>query len=209
VIFGERLKQLREKRGLRQQDVADQVGVARVTISLYEAGRREPDNETIERLADLFQVSVDYLFGRMDMPNGLPPGAVLVTEFQRIPIVGVIRAGTPILAQENIEGWRYIPSDLAKGGELFYLRVKGDSMQGTQNPIADGHLVLVRTQPEVENGEIAVVMVNGDEATLKRVHVQNNTLILTADNSKYPPIIVGSEDVRIIGKVISGSYDVR
>ena len=119
----------------------------------------------------------------------------------RIPVIGVVTAGIPILAVENIEG--YIPWDGESG--CFALRVRGDSMIGAG--IKDGDIVFFRSQDVVDDGEIAAVIID-DEATLKRVYHGNNSLTLVADNPKYKPMIFTPEQgksIRIIGKAVSYS----
>lgn len=125
----------------------------------------------------------------------------------RVPVLGFIAAGSPIFADEQIEEWTEIPNLWnLKEGEVIVLRVKGDSMIGSR--IYDGDKVVVKLQREVENGEIAVVNVNGDEATLKRVkRAQDGQTILYPDNPNYEPIIVNDEKARIIGKVIQVMFE--
>lgn len=125
----------------------------------------------------------------------------------KVPVLGYIAAGQPILADEHIEEWTEIPNMWnLKQGEVIVLKVKGDSMIGSR--IFEGDKVVVKIQPEVENGEIAVVNVNGDEATLKRVKkTDNGQVILYPDNPKYEPIFINNEGARIIGKVIQVMFE--
>jgi repressor LexA len=127
----------------------------------------------------------------------------------RVPVLGHIAAGSPLLADEHIEDWMDIPNTWGlKAGEVIVLKVKGDSMIGSR--IYDGDKVVVRLQQDVENGEIAVVNVNGDEATLKRVKKsQNGQTFLYPDNPKYDPIVISHEGARIIGKVIQVMFEPR
>jgi SOS-response transcriptional repressor LexA len=133
-------------------------------------------------------------------------GAKTVGNFIRVPLLGNIAAGLPIFASENIIEWEYVADTFgAAEGEIFSLVVKGDSMTGSR--IYDGDKVLVRIQPEVSDGEIAVVNVDGENATLKRVkHVEGKVLLL-ADNPKYSPILIESESARVCGKVIQVLFD--
>lgn len=125
----------------------------------------------------------------------------------KVPVLGHIAAGQPILAEEHIEEWTEIPNMWKlKPGEAIVLRVKGDSMIGSR--IFDGDKVVVKLQKEVENGEIAVVNINGDEATLKRVKkTENGQVILYPDNPKYDPFFVTNEEARIIGKVVQVMFE--
>jgi repressor LexA len=119
---------------------------------------------------------------------------------KEIPLVGTVAAGLPILAEENIEDYLPVSADMARTEGMFYLRVSGDSMINAA--ILEGDLVLVRPQPFVEQGEIAVVMV-GDEATVKRFFRFANRIELHPENSNYKPIVYleDDEDVRVVGKV--------
>lgn len=125
----------------------------------------------------------------------------------KVPVLGYIAAGLPITAEEHIEEWTEIPNMWnLKEGEAIVLRVKGDSMIGSR--IYDGDKVVVKIQSDVENGEIAVVNVNGDEATLKRVRrSENGQVILYPDNPRYEPTIIAHEGARIIGKVIQVMFE--
>jgi len=119
---------------------------------------------------------------------------------KEIPLVGTVAAGLPILAEENIEDYLPVLADTARTDGMFYLRVSGDSMINAA--ILEGDLVLVRPQPFVEQGEIAVVRI-GDEATVKRFFRFANRIELYPENPNYKPIVYleDDEDVRVIGKV--------
>ncbi|MCM3573332.1 transcriptional repressor LexA [Mesobacillus subterraneus] len=125
----------------------------------------------------------------------------------KVPVLGHIAAGLPIMAYDHVEEWMEIPNAWnLQQGEVFVLKVKGDSMIGSR--IYDGDKVIVKIQNEVENGEIAVVNVNGDEATLKRVKkTENGQVILFPDNPRYEPIFITNENARIIGKVIQVMFE--
>lgn len=125
----------------------------------------------------------------------------------KVPILGYIAAGKPILAEDQIEDWLEIPNIYGlEEGKSFILIVKGDSMIGSR--IHEGDKVLVKMQPEVESGEIAVVNVNGSEATLKRVKkTDSGQVILYPDNPKYDPIFLTDTSARIVGKVIQVMFE--
>lgn len=130
-----------------------------------------------------------------------------VETIYKLPILGSIPAGEPIMNFSNIEDYvEYANNTPFNECDLFFLRVKGDSMINSR--IQEGDLVLVKTQPEVENGEIAVVNVNGDEATLKKVRkLENGQTLLIPSNEKYEPILIDNENARIIGKVIQVIFE--
>ena len=155
-----RIKLLREVKGLNMAQAAKELGMAYTTYVSYEKGDREPNSESLVLLANFFNVSVDYLLGReVTNLNSNSSHAV------RIPVYAAIPAGIPLEAIEDIVDWEEISPDMAKQGDFFALRVKGDSMEPR---IKDGDVVIVRCQSAVDNGDAAIVMVNSSDATLKR-----------------------------------------
>ena len=206
--FAERIKSLRTERGITQEQLASLLKVSRSTIGMYESGKREPDFETSEAIADIFNVDMDYLMGRSDIerkhpitppiPKPIPSGFLPLPEMAQVPLVGRIACGTPITAEQNVEQIVSIP---AAWRATFTLMCKGDSMAPR---IQDGDLVAVRSQPEVENGEIAAVRI-GEEATLKHVYKYPNYIELRPENPEFASIIkIGAEmaDVVIEGKAV-------
>lgn len=197
--IGARLKSLRMLSNLEQQEVAKLMGYkSDTTISKWENGKNLPNGGKLAKLASIFNTSTDYiLHGESIRPSNIHT----VTPTERIPVLGQIACGEPIDAEENITEYRSLPKDRLPSGKSFYLKAKGNSMEPK---IPDGSYVLCREQPDVENGEIAAVLVNGDEeATLKRVIKQNNTILLQALNEAYAPYIVDNQNpARIIGKAI-------
>ncbi|OUM83607.1 LexA family protein [Caldibacillus debilis] len=192
---GAQIRKYRKARGMTQKELGFRVGVKHNTISSYEHGTNEPEQNILFAIADVLGVSINDLF---PPPTNAEP---VNPEFERIPVLGTIACGEPVLAEENFSEYIYMPKDLLPSGRLFFLRAKGSSMAPT---IPDGALVLVREQPDVESGAIAAVLVNGEtEATLKRVKKQGNMLLLLPDNPEYEPIVVTSENpARIIGRAI-------
>lgn len=211
--FGDYLKKLREQRGYSINQLALKSGVSNAHISRLERGLRPaPSPDVIEKFASA--LNADYLemlkaagyigrpgrqasMAREDLAKyGLTPAGPMV----KIPVLGVIRAGMPIYAEQNIKGWREVPADEVKDGEYFYLDVVGDSMIDLM--IFPGSHVLVRRQDYVDDGRIAVVLVNGESATVKRVKYLDGKVMLLAANSKYDPQIYDAADVQILGKVV-------
>ncbi|MFZ6624466.1 LexA family protein [Vagococcus fluvialis] len=200
--IGERIKELRENKNLTQTELAELLGFKTyTTVSKWESNDNYPKGKDLKRLSEIFGVTSDYLLG-------LTAESLLnkISKFVKIPVLGVITCGDPILAEQNIVDYREEIADNLPSGELFYLQTKGNSMTPT---IPENAYVLIRKQESVENNEIAAVLVNGDtEATLKRVRYQGDTIILMPDNSEYNPIIANEENpVRIIGKAIKVSID--
>lgn len=192
---GAQIRKYRKAKNLTQKELGKLIGVKHNTISGYENGTSEPDQNILFAIADALGISINDLF---PPPSNLVP---VSPNFVKIPVLGTIACGLPILAEENFSGYIYMPSDLLPSGNLFYLKAKGASMEPT---IPDGSLVLIRQQPEVESGAIAAVLVNGDtEATLKRVKRQGNLIILVPDNPEYEPIVVTPDNpVHIIGQAV-------
>ncbi len=186
-MFGKKLKELRKIEGWTQEDVAKKLGVSKQTYSHYENEQRRPSLDTIRELASVYQVNIDDIFSTEK-----------ISDLVNLPIVGRISCGNGNIAYEEIEGYEPTPREWLNGGEHFYLKAKGDSMTGAR--IFEGDLLLIRKQPEVENGEIAAVLI-GDEAVLKRVYFNGDQLILQSENAAYPPILCPPAEARIIGKL--------
>lgn len=182
----ENLKKIRQSLGKSQTDIAKYLEISRQGYNNYENNKREPDHATLCKLADYFNVSVDYLLGNEKLQNNI----IEVGTMHRIPILGHIPAGMLIIAFENIEGYEY--ADVKDPENHFFLRVVGDSMIGAR--IMDGDLVLIRKQPCAESGQIVACRVNGDEVTLKRFKLKDNSIFLFPENSNYEPIILTNKD---------------
>jgi repressor LexA len=124
-------------------------------------------------------------------------GRSALPEAKEIPIVGRVRAGAPILAEENIDGFLPVASELARGEETFALKVQGDSM--VEDGILDGDLVIIRRQDSANNGDIVCALI-ANEATLKRFHQKGNEITLKPANKNYDPIVVSKGEFRVLGK---------
>ena len=195
-----KLKELRKELGLSQAKLAEQIGIAQNTLSQYETSMRQPDNETLLKLADFFDVTVDYLLGR-DGDNysyvDLPKEEVLV------PVLGSVPCGTPIEAVENILGYEYIPKSWTKGGKQYFgLYIKGDSMYPYY---LEGDIAIICKQSDFDSGNDCLVYVNSDyEGTLKRVYKTDNGLQLVPLNTNYSPMSYTEEEVSKLPIVIGG-----
>ncbi|MDL2224943.1 helix-turn-helix domain-containing protein [Eubacteriales bacterium OttesenSCG-928-M02] len=192
------LKVIRNMAGVSQKNLADHLGVARSTVAMWEAGNSQPDNDKLKAIASYFSVSVDYLLG---MPEYFIP---VTTNGVTIKVLGRVAAGVPIEAMEDIRGEEEISQALAATGTFFGLQIQGDSMEPR---IMDGDVVIVRQQPDVENGEIAVVLVNGEDATVKKIQKQQDGIMLVSINPNYPPVFYSNEQiaklpVTIVGRVV-------
>ncbi len=215
--FSAVLKGLRKEQNLTQAELANKLGLTRSSLSMYELGEREPDFETLEVIADFFNVDMNYLMGKSDRTTRIISAQsaassdidALVDTYSEVkkvqrksfPLLGEVACGTPIFANEEHDS--YIEADADIDAD-FCLRAKGDSMIGVG--IHDGDIVYIKRCSSVDDGDIAVVIID-DEATLKRVKYdrKNNVLVLLAENPKYDPIILVGEQldhVHILGKAI-------
>lgn len=192
--FKDMLKFFRMRANLSQSELAEKLGVAASTISMYEVGKREPDFETEEKIADFFNTDLNTLRGR---DNESKSGII-------INVLGRVAAGIPLEAIEEIVDTEEITEDLSRTGKFFGLRIKGDSMEPD---IHDGDTVIVRQQDDAENDEIVIALVNGNDGVCKRLKRYQDSIALVSLNAKYEPMYFSQKEimdkpVRIIGKVI-------
>lgn len=204
-IQSERISALMQEKGISYGKLSNATGIPKSALQRYATGEtKKIPLDRLESIAKALDASPAYLMGlNSSLADELPEGASPYNPVvRRIPILGYISAGLPLYAQEHIEGCTY--TDCSGGGEYFALRVKGDSMNAAK--INDGDLLIVRRQETVENGEIAVVMVGLDEATVKRFKRDGNTVQLIPQS--YNPIHqiqlydLKKTRVKIIGKVV-------
>lgn len=189
------LKILRSQRQETQAAVALILGIDRTTYAKYESGASEPSFEMLQRIAQHFNVSVSYLMGADENPS---------RKGVRIPVFGAVAAGIPIEAIEDIVDYEEIEPELAATGEFFGLRIKGSSMEPR---ICDGDVVIVRRQEDADSGDVAIVLVNGNDATCKRVKKDGHGIALIPNNPSFEVKYYSAEEisslpVRIIGKVV-------
>lgn len=206
------IKARRNELQLTQTDLAKKLGYAdKSMIAKIEAGSVDLSQSKILAFAEALNTTPSWLMGwdgddRAPRSSGQPvPLSQSVPEAGvRIPVFGSVRAGIPLDAITDILDYEEIPQEMARGGEYFGLRVKGDSMLPD---IREGDIVIVRQQPDVENGDTAIVLINGDEATVKRVMKSSSALTLIPANSQYAPMAFSMIDVvtmpvKILGKVV-------
>lgn len=188
------IKELRLKKGITQNELAALCGVHQTAVSQWEKGRTLPDKKTLIRLSDIFGVSLDILMGKQEQSR----------KKNLIPVLGYVRAGTPMEAIENVLGYEEITNEMAVSGEYFGLSVRGESMMPR---ICPGDVVIVRKQTYIESGEIAVVLINDLDATVKKIIKKGTSITLVPFNTSYDPLIFSADEiatlpVRIIGKVV-------
>ena len=211
--FNTRLRELRLSVDMSQNEFAKALGLSKSSVNMYERGEREPGIATLEAIADFFNVDMDYLLGKSDCRNRyleslgvLYDNIIPMPTMRRIPLLGSIACGAPILAQDNLEGAADLPDHVHAD---FALRCRGDSMINAR--IFDGDIVYIRRQDEVEDGQIAAVLI-GDEATLKRVRLYPDHLSLEPENPRYRPIVLWGEEMsraRILGLAVAFTSPVQ
>lgn len=194
--MGERIKRLRQLKGITQEDLAKIVGLQRGAIAKYEIGIVENMKQTtIKKMADYFGVKPSYLMCLEDKTDELGNPVV------EVPILGTVKAGYNYLAQENWIGTTDISKKLAETGEFFALKIHGDSMA----PIfIENDTVIVRKQDDFESGNIVVALINGDEATIKKTKKSENSILLQPLNTNYEPLIFTNEEMKTIPVKIIG-----
>lgn len=201
-----RIKLLREEKNIYQKDLAKLLHVSIPAINYYENEKRAIDTKTAKILADYFDVSLDYLLGRCDSRNGNESNVFPIADSPiRVPVLGKISAGLPLLATENIECYELAPSSMIKEGfDYFYLRVNGDSMNLKFN---NGDIVLVQKQDTLENNEIGVILVGNNDATVKKYKFEDGLVRLypMSTNPEHDVQIYNPKDIsiKIVGKVVS------
>lgn len=190
-----RLKEARKAKNLTQSEVASLIGISQNGLSNWETGRTKVDSATLQRLADLYEVTADYLLGK---------GSEITQKAIRVPILGSVPAGIPLEAIQDIIDWEELPQSMAAGGkEYFGLQVKGDSMWPDFLP---GDVVILQRTPVCSSGDVCVVYINGDEATLKEVRLNDadKTLTLVPRNQNYPPRTFTRKEIQELPVTIAG-----
>ena len=204
MTVGERLKRRRKELGMSAEAVAEKLGCSPTTVYRYENGEiNKMGIDKLKPIAEAINTSPAYLMGWEDEET-LPANVSRIEPMQRIPLVGQIACGIPILAEQNIEDYVDLPGHIRAD---FALTCKGESMIGAG--IRTGDIVYIRKQEEVENGQIAAVMVGGDEATLKRVYTKPGVVQLVAENPNIAPaVFIGkeAEQIHIIGLAVAYTH---
>lgn len=190
------LKNLRKRDGITQTQLSEYMGITQATLSGWENEKFEIDTASLKKLATYFNVSIDYLLGTEETEK--PKKGIM------IPVLGKVIAGLPIEAVEEIIDYEEITEEMARNGEYFALKIKGNSMSPR---IEENDVVIVRKQSYVDNGNIAIVLINGYEATCKKINHNENGITLISLNNSYSPMFYTKEEceklpVQIIGKVV-------
>ena len=182
-MFSENLRYLRKQAQHSQEYLAKQLNYKSfTTIQKWEDGTSKPSYAVIAKIASIYNVSVNDMMEK-DLTIQIPT----------VPILGTVRGGEPIYAQQQIQGYEPVEPQETNNGEYFYLEVVGDSMKNDR--ILPGDILYVRKQNTLNNGEIGIVLVD-DEATVKRVYFKNNTLILQPSNDNYQPLVFDEQQLQ-------------
>lgn len=199
MTSGQRITKLRKERDLQQKEVAEAIGMNRIILNRIELGKRPLRDDEAVALADFFHVTTDYLLkGKTSAQKPIGHGV-------RIPVLGRVVAGIPIEAIEEVLDYEEITPEMAATGDFFALQVRGDSMLPT---LKDGDVVIVKKQPTVDSGDIAIVLVNGNDATVKEIKESPAGITLIGHNvAVYTPHFYSNHDIeslpiQIIGKVV-------
>lgn len=255
-MFRIMLKELREQKKLSQYKLADALGVAQSTVGMWESGKREPDFDTIKKLAEFFGVSIDHILGNVtpkanqlkdlrhsrtitkrQVAQDLNVDKDLITQWEngmrdidsamlqklagyynvtsdyilstdtpkrkgiKIPVLGRVPAGLPLEAVEEIIDYEEISPEQAATGDFFALSVHGTSMEPR---IRDGDVVIVRKQSDITSGDTAVVLVNGYDATVKKIIKRENGIVLQPTNPNHEPMFFTADEIRDLPVVVIG-----
>ena len=193
------IKLRRKELGITLEDIGRYVGVSKATVQRWETGSiSNMRRDRIKKLSEILKVSPDMLLAEETAAEEYTTPSVV-----KIPVIGTVAAGVPIVAQEDVLGWEEVPAQWVKNDTLFALKLKGDSMEPR---MAAGDIVIVKQQSDVESGEIAIVMVDG-EATCKKVVKHSDGLVLISNNTKYEPMFFTGKDIEeknitILGRVL-------
>ena len=188
-------KSLRKTNNLSQAEVAKKLGITQQAYANYERGVRQADYETLSKLSAIFDVSIDYLLGQT--ADNKPSGTW-------IPVLGKVQAGVPVEAIQDIIDYEDISNISKDPSEYFALQVKGQSMEPK---FSEGDVVIVKKQDTAEDGDIVIALVNGDEATIKKLKKRADGIVLLPLNSQFDMMYYTADDieklpVRILGKVV-------
>lgn len=203
--IGKRIRQKREELKITQEELANKLGYkSKTTIAKIENGTNDIVQSKVVEFADALNTTVSYLMGWDNNVTPIPSGTKHKAPGVTINVLGRVAAGVPIEAVEDIIDTEEITEEMASTGSFFGLQIHGDSMEPK---ISDGDVVIVRQQDDAESGEIVIALVNGDEATCKRLRKYRDGIELISNNPAYAPMFFSNEDieqtpVKIIGRVM-------
>ncbi len=190
------IRKYRLQHGMKQVELCKSLGITQGALSGWENGHYEPDISSLHKLAEIFSTTVDDILGRTT--------SVQAKNVLRIPVYGQVAAGIPIEAITDIEDYEELNLDTYRDGEYIALRIHGHSMEPR---MMEGDVVIVRLQDDVDSGDTAIVMANGDEATCKKIKKTPEGVFLMSTNPSYEPMFYSNKEimnlpVRVLGKVV-------
>lgn len=199
-LFGKRLSEILENDSWSARSLGEKLDLSHSTISRYAKAEMMPKIGTIYQIADVTNVNPQWLLGKSENKHYTQK----ISKAVKIPVLGTVVAGIPIDAIEEILDYEEIPETMVQQGEFFGLQIKGSSMEPK---FSEGDVVIVRKQEDVDNGDIAIVLVNGNEATVKKIKKFENGINLIPTNPDYEVLTYTTEEieslpVQIIGKVV-------
>lgn len=196
LIISKRIQEILDKNNMKQSDLAEILKVSESTVGKWILMKSIPRMGIIQKLSDYFNIPKSYF---------LEESTTYRAKGVRIPVLGRVAAGIPIEAIEDVEDWEEIPESMAKNGEYFALKIKGKSMEPR---IMEGDVVIVRKQSCIDSGDVAIVLVNGNDATVKQVTKSENGITLIGWNpSVFSPQVYNNDQIKslpiqILGKVV-------
>lgn len=198
ATFSKNLKHYLKIRNKTQLDLAKAIGVSNTTINNYVKGYNTPRMDKLDKICNYLRIE------RSDLLNTSSEEEKKKVSALKIPVLGNVAAGIPITAVEDILDYEEVPISWQSQGEFFALRIKGDSMQPRME---SGDVVIVKQQSDANSGDTVIALVNGDDATCKRLEKTDNGIMLVSTNPKYPPMFFTKEDIAtkpvvILGKVV-------
>lgn len=198
-----RIRLALDMRGMKQSELVEKTKIGKSSISTYLSGSYEPKQKNIYKIATALDVDEAWLMG-FDVPIDRKNISVVSGKGIKIPVLGRVPAGIPLEAVEDIIDYEEIPEEMSKTGEFFGLQIKGNSMEPR---ICEGDVVIVKKQDDAESGDLVIAMVNGNEATCKRLMKYKEGIRLIPSNPVYEPLYFSNEEinekpVKIIGKVV-------
>lgn len=202
-VISNRIRIALDVRGMKQADLVEKTKIGKSSISTYLSGAYEPKQKNIYRLSSALDVDEAWLMG-FDVPMERKNISIETNKGVKIPVLGRVPAGVPVEAVEDIIDYEEIPKEMTNEGEFFGLQIKGDSMEPR---ICEGDVVIVRKQEDAESGDLVIAMINGNEATCKRLMKYKNGIRLVPNNPTYEPLYFSNKEIeekpiKIVGKVV-------
>ena len=195
-VMGDNIQYYMDLNRIERRDFADAIGVPYSSLTDWINGNTYPRIDKIQTMADFFHIE------KSDLVE--PRNSRKTSEAFRIPVLGRVAAGIPLEMVEDVIDWEEVSKSIANQGEIFALKIKGDSMAPR---IQNGDIVIIHKQNDAESGDIVIASVNGDDATCKRLRKYREGIELIPLNPSYPPLFFSNQEitwkpVKILGKVI-------